>query len=196
MPPRKQHLPANPFARLLADKESREWIREHEDELPFTGYLPYSTNYTKIRGHDAKYVMDTIEAGMPYTKPAMQKLAELYLQLPPRQVATELGLDRSQVYERIRDLKTLAFRKLAKSNDKLINARDGKADLDAPPSFVFLKQRRLSYRDQVRVVYFVERFAAWVDESGALFPAEIQDILNNYEEDVAMHAQDEGLEEV
>ncbi len=195
MPPRKP-LPANPFARLLADKESREWIREHEDELPFTGYLPYSTNYTKIRGHDAKFVMDTIAAGMPYAKPATQRLAELYLLMPPRKVAAEMGIERHKIYERIRELKELAFRKLAGSRNTLLNARDGKADLDAPPAFVFTKQRRLSYRGQVRTIYFVERFAAWTDENGELFPAEIQDILNNYEEDVAMHAQEEGIEEV
>lgn len=126
---------------------------------------------------------------MGQLSPKEQKLAKLFLEMPPRKIAKVLRVRPAILYERLRSLREKALALAAVKRDKYTNQRSRALtpkDLDTHPSLIARRTLRLTLGERVAHCYLVERDgdSVWVDENGAAFGKEVQEILHNAEEDV------------
>lgn len=174
-----------PIKRILRDKKALKWLRDHKDEFNLTGALPHRQSFPRVYLTDQKFQADLIQQGMPYANKLHQRVAELYLRMPPREIADELGLPRRQVYAAIFSIKNIAREKWLLAREALIGARETPPRcLDTHPARIAYRTVKLTLGERVAHAYLLEN-GYWVDESGAEFTADVQEILHHRAEDLS-----------
>lgn len=154
----------------------------------FLSSADYKGSYPKVLNVNKRQIIEAIVEAGPYLSPAEQKLADLYLEYPPRIIAKKMGIPVSILYDRLRFLRRNALAIVAKLKDSLINRREYTPPderLECHPSQIALRTVALTLNEKTKFCYLVERdsFATWVDEEGQTLPAAVADVLNNIADD-------------
>ncbi len=169
------------WLRAIKSPEAKAWLRKHRNEFPTESFLPDRIAYKDKIVLAREKVAAVIADGMPYTDPKTQELAELVLQVPPRQIAKKLRLSRREVYLRIRALKRLAIRKWQVKRDAEILARGPRARAaDTSP----LRTIKFATGDREQFAYEVQvgKQRVWLDSERKRFTPEIQELLNHLDD--------------
>lgn len=180
-----------PIAKLFKSKEAKAWLKKHAPSEPLlsgglNSCLPYNS-FTKILSYSRKAAVDAITEVLEDFNARDRELADLFLVMPPRQIAKQLGLKRSVLYDRLRALRAKAFKMAARKRASYVNQRAGDLKLDTSPDLCALRVLRLALNEETRFAYLIQRDdeQLWVDGVGAVFGADVQDVLNNADEDLA-----------
>lgn len=190
-------LKDRPISRLWADKRAVKYLQrlaKTEPDLFAGGFMaatPYNS-FPKIINYSRQTVADAIIAAIPQLTKAEQQLAELYMQHPPKLIATMLGIKRSVLYERLRGLRIKSLELAAARNEDYLLAREYvpiEERLDCPPEAVALRTVRFTLNEVVKHAYQIERDGEciWLDEAGEMFTAEVADLLEHVAEDCAAY---------
>ncbi len=170
------------WLRALKDPAAKAWIRRNRNEFPTESFLPDPVAYKDKIVLAREKVAALIADGMPYDDPKTQRLAELVLEVTPREAARELRIPRPEVYLRIRALKRLAINKWEAKREAEVLARNGPKRRAAPEG-VALQTVRFTHAGEERYAYQVQigRERTWLDSEGFRFTADVQELLNNLE---------------
>lgn len=173
-------MPKKPplWLRALKDKEAARFLKKHAEEFPEKSFLPDPIEFGQSRKHANEQIANLIAAHMPLKNKQQQKLAELFLTMPPRDIAEKLGWDRNKVYLRIRALKRFVVEKERKEKAALLNGRVGSSVLALEG---FTRKLKFTLHEKDKFAYLTNA-GNWVDEAGALFPAAVQEVLNEVDE--------------
>lgn len=168
------------WLRALKDKDAAKFLKKHAEEFPTKSFLPDPIEFGNRRKHANEQIATLIAAHMPLKNKQMQKLAELFLTMPPREIAEELGWDRNKVYLRIRALKRFVVEKERREKEGLI---DGRTNAVVPGKDLndYSRKVKFTLHEQEKYAYLTTKLG-WVDEEGAQFPPLVQDVLNELEE--------------
>jgi hypothetical protein len=194
MPPKQPKTNKPLWARVLDEKKSRAWLRQHADEFPEASFLPDDVAFKDKASSHQEFFADVLTALLPKLKGDDRKVAKLYLRTHPARIAEELGWQRKDVYLAIRRLKSRAIREWrAKLNDATLE-RVENLELDAPPSAVAIRTVKFTLYENERHAFLVSRDGEelWVDEAGAVFADDVQEILH----DLPQHAADFSVVDV
>ena len=172
------------WLRSLKEPQAAAFIKANPEEFPQKSFLPDPIEFGQRRKFANEQIAGLIAAAMPFKNKQQQKLAELFLSMPPREIAEELGWDRNKVYLRIRSLKRFVTDKHREEKAALINGRGKNARLDTEPQLCAVKQLRFTLAEQEKYAYLINRDdeSFWVDEAGVKFTAPIQEVLNELDE--------------
>jgi hypothetical protein len=153
----------------------------------FMSATPYNS-FPKILNTNRQAVADAIIAALPELTKEERRLAELYMQYPPKTIAVRLRLKRSVVYERLRSLRIRALELAATRKDDYLLAREPvplDERLDCSPEVVAVRIVRFTLHDETRSAFQIERDneLLWVDDDGQLFTKEVSELLDSIDED-------------
>lgn len=174
------------WLRALKEPEAAAFIKANPDEFPVNSFLPDPVEFGQKRKFANENIAGLIAAAMPFKSKQHQKLAELFLSVPPREIAERLGWDRSKVYSRIRSLKHFVIDKQRREKAALLNGRGKDAKLDTHPSLIAYRTIQFELGERQAAAYLIVRdeLKFWVDELGVKYPQAVQDILNELDEHV------------
>jgi hypothetical protein len=177
-PDKKQKQPL--WTRVLRDKASRAWLKQHANEFPTQSFVPDDIAFKDKASSAQQFIAEIFTELLPKLKGDDRKVVKLYLQTHPSRMADALGWERKDVYLAIRRLKRQALRAWKASRDDATLERAGKLDLDAPPERVAIRTLCFRLHGKERRAFLVSRddLEQWVDEAGALFAEEVQEILH------------------
>ncbi len=172
------------WLRALKEPESAAFIKANSEEFPENSFLPDPIEFGLKRKHSNENIAGLIAAAMPFANKRHQKLAELFLSMPPREIADKLGWPRDKVYVRIKQLKQYVLEKHRREKASLVNGRGRSAALEAPPEMVAIRHITLTLGERERTAYLIARdeLEFWVDEAGVKFPQSVQEVLHELEE--------------
>ena len=172
------------WLRSLKEPEAVAFIKANSEEFPQKSFLPDPIEFGSRRKHANENIAGLIAAAMPFKNKQQQRLAELFLSMPPREIAAELGWDRNKVYLRIRSLKRFVLDKHRKDKAALVNGRGKNARLDTEPQLCAIRQLKFTLHEREKYAYLIARdeLQFWVDEAGLKFPQVVQDVLNELDE--------------
>lgn len=175
------------WARLLDDRTSQSWLKEHAKEFPANSFLPDDVAFKDKASAQQKFLAELITELLPSLKGDDQKVAKLYLRTHPARIATAMGWPRKDVYLAIRRLKRAALRAWQKRRGEQVLARVDQLDLDAPPDLVALRSIKFELHGVEKRAYLVSRDGhdVWVDEAGGVFAEDVQEILHDLPEHAA-----------
>lgn len=178
--PKKKPL----WLRALKEREAATFIKKNSEEFPQKSFLPDPIEFGQRRKFANEQIAALIAAAMPFKNKQHQRLAELFLSMPPRDIANELGWDRNKVYLRIRALKRFVMDRQRREKAALINGRGKSAQLDTEPQYCATKQLKFTLGERERFAYQITRDETvfWVDDAGLKFPQAVQDVLNEIDE--------------
>lgn len=127
---------------------------------------------------------DVIKEAMPFDNPEHQMLADMYLVMSARRIASKLDWPRHKVYVRLRNLKRIAIRRWKSKRRKMLGAREETRDLDTQPGLMALKVKLFTFLGKTKNAYLIQLDdeLSWVDDGGKAYTDEVQVILNNIEE--------------
>jgi len=172
--------------RALKEPAAAAFIKAHPEEFPQNSFLPDPIEFGQKRKFSNEQIAGLIAAYMPFKNKKQQKLAELFLSVPPREIAEQLGWDRSKVYSRLRALKRFVVDKHRREKAALLNGRGKDAKLDTHPTLCAIRRVHFTLGERMAAAYLIVRDENefWVDELGVKFPQSIQEILNELDEHV------------
>jgi hypothetical protein len=175
------------WLRALKDPTAAKFLKKHADEFPDKSFLPDPIEFGSHRKHANEQIATLIAAHMPFKNKKHQRLAELFLTMPPREIAEKLGWDRNTTYLRIRALKRFVLDKNRREKAALVNGRGKDAKLDSEPRFCAVRNLKFTLHEQEKFAYLIQRDEQtfWVDENGVKFPQTVQDVLNELDEHAA-----------
>ena len=166
------------WLRALKDKDAAKFLKKHADEFPTKSFLPDPIEFGNRRKHANEQIATLIAAHMPLKNKQQQKLAELFLTMPPREIAEKLGWDRNKVYLRLRALKRFVIEKERREKEALVNGRQGSTQLADEG---FTRKLKFTLHEKEKFAY-LSVAGCWLDEEGAKFPQAVQDVLNELDE--------------
>ncbi len=178
--PRKKPL----WLRALKERDAAAFIKANPEEFPQKSFLPDPIEFGQRRKFANEQIATLIAAAMPLKNKQQQRLAELFLSMPPREIAEKLGWDRNKVYLRIRSLKRFVLDKHRRDKAELINGRGKDAKLDTEPKYCSVRNIMFTLGEREKYAYLISRdeLTFWVDEEGVKFPQSVQDVLNELDE--------------
>lgn len=179
MSPSKSPKPL--WLRATKEPAAAKFLKRHRDEFPTKSLMPDPIEFGQRRKHANENIAHLMAESMSIMDAEQRKLAKLFLQMPPRDIAETMGWDRKQTYLRIRALKRFVLDRLRREKEALILGREG---LQNKPIDVQKANRRVKFTflEQEKSAYLVKDSTTWVDEHGYRFPKPIQDILNELDE--------------
>jgi hypothetical protein len=173
------------WSRILQDPKCKEFLKKHKDEFAKESFVPQPIAFPEL-GIPSSFMADVIKEAMPFDNPEHQMLAEMYLAMSARRIASKLDWPRRKVYVRLRNLKRIALRRWKSKRRKMVGAREETRDLDTSPDLIALKVKTFTFLGRSKNAYLIQvdedDDLKWVDENGQAFTQEIQVILNNIEE--------------
>lgn len=180
MAPRKRPL----WLRAIKDPDAAAFLKAHPEEFPVNSFLPDPVEFGQKRKFANQQIADLIASQMPFRDPNQQRLAELFLSVPPRDMAGILGWPRAKVYSRLRALKRFVLTKHRRDKAALLYGRGKDAFLEAAPEAIALETRHFELHDRRAVAYLINRDNQefWVDDAGVKFPQSVQEVLNELDE--------------
>lgn len=170
--------------RALKEPSSAAFIKANPEEFPVNSFLPDPIEFGQKRKFSNEQIAGLIAASMPFKNKQQQKLAELFLSVPPREIAERLNWDRSKVYSRIRALKRFVTEKHRREKAALLNGRAKSAKLDSTPDRCSIRQVTFELGERRKTAFLIQRdeLQFWVDEEGMKYPQVVQDILLEIDE--------------
>lgn len=174
------------WLRALKEPAAVAFLKKHTEEFPQKSFLPLPIEFGQRRKFANEQIATLIAAAMPFKNKQQQKLAELFLSMPPRDIAEALGWDRNKVYLRIRTLKRFVLEQHRRDKAALLNGRGKDAKLDTEPQFCAIRQLKFTLAEREKYAYLISRDdeSFWVDEAGIKFPLAIQEVLAELDEHV------------
>lgn len=171
-------MPKKPplWLRAIKDKDAAKFLKKHAAEFPQKSFLPDPIEFGQSRKHANEQIAALIAAHMPLKNKQHQQLAELFLTMPPREIAEKLGWDRNKVYLRIRALKRFVIEKERREKAALLN---GRANISANPA-EYQRKLKFTLNETEKFAFLTE--LGWVDEGGKAFPLAVQEVLNELDE--------------
>lgn len=179
MSPRKRPL----WLRAIKDPEAQAFLKANSEEFPVNSFLPDPIEFGQKRKFANKQIADLMASQMPFKSPH-QQLAELFLSVPPREMADALGWPRPKVYSRLRALKRFVLARHRREKASLLNGRGKDAELEAEPETIAIEQLSFELHNKRANAYLIARGDQefWVDDAGVKFQASVQEVLNDMEE--------------
>jgi hypothetical protein len=163
------------WVRATKDKDAAAWLKKNRKEFPSKSFLPDPIEFGSRRKHANEQIALLIAAQMPFENKQQQRLAELFLSMPPREIARVLRVDRKTIYLRIRALKKFVLERHRAEKAALVHGRGEQVPNEAQTRIL-----QFTLNERTEFAYLVGCW--WCDEFGLQFPAEIQDILNELDE--------------
>lgn len=185
----------SPLRRLAKDKKALKWLKDHQAEFGgLNQSLPQFQAYPRAYLLEQGFIADLIKQAIPFRNAFYTQVAELFLVMPPRKIALQLGVRRKRVYDALCTIKRLARTKWEQDREALLNARaKATRQFDTHPKYIALRTLELTHGEVTKHAYLLEG-GRWVDEDGKPFTAEIADILDNHATDLAnseaVHAEE------
>lgn len=172
------------WARVLDDPNAREWIKKHRAEFPQRTFLPDDTAFKEKSSSYQRFLAEVITDLLPTLTGDDHKIAKLYLRTHPSEIARLLKWDRKEVYLAIRRLKRAAMRHFKKQRESQLNQRTDNLELDTHPERVAVRTVSLTLHNVEKHAFLVNRDGetVWVDEAGAVFANDVQEILHDLAE--------------
>jgi hypothetical protein len=172
------------WLRAIKDPQAQAFLKSNSEEFPVNSFLPDPVEFGQKRKFSNQQIADLIASQMPLKDPNQQRLAELFLSIPPREMAAALGWPRSKVYSRLRGLKRNALARHRREKSALINGRGKDAKLDALPATIAIGQAVFHLHEREVTAYLISRDEQlfWVDAAGIKYPAAIQEVLHDLDE--------------
>ena len=172
------------WLRALKEPAAAAFIEAHPDEFPENSFLPDPIEFGQKRKHANEQIAGLIASYMPFQNRHHQRLAELFLTVPPREIAGLLGWDRAKVYSRIRQLKKFVADKHRRDKAALVNGRGKPAKLDTLPEICAVRHVTFRLGEREKTAYLCQRddLTFWVDAEGVKYPQAVQDVLNELDE--------------
>jgi hypothetical protein len=172
------------WLRAIKDPEAQAFLKANAAEFPVNSFLPDPIEFGQKRKFANQQIADLMASQMPFSNPHHQRLAELFLSVPPREIAGKLDWPRSLVYSQLRALKRFVLAKHRREKAALLHGRGRDAELEAPPDVIAIDQVSFTLHERTATAYLVSRGNQefWVDEAGVKFSASVQECLNELEE--------------
>jgi hypothetical protein len=180
--------------RLLNSAEALQFLKDHPE---FGGTAPYRAGkraFSRNANPDVALFMEKLELVRDRLPETQQKVADWFVSLPPREVATRYNVPVKDVYRAYESLRESVEAECKLYRAEQVGGRAGKADLETLPEHCAIATRHFVYRGRKQVVYRVDqnRGPVWVDAGGKIFNPEVQEVLDELHEHAADFLEIEG----
>lgn len=164
--------------KIRSSPEVAKWL-EHNPEFKIQDFAEHGTEFYRSWRLENEHLANILTEVRDHLAPKDQKTIDLFLQVPPRVMAKELGIDRGKAYGRVKRVKSRAlakYRELRSSEYGSRKVADPKK-LSPPVKKVKFAAPGQDHTEEVRLV-LLDNKPIWVDSKGGVFPDEIQDLLD------------------